>query len=349
VGAGSAGVVYILDECWKILGSRSWASTATGLLCYLNQHRHFGDDVYLCSQHWKQIETAARQVVQDWSVCRNHGLERAWMFRRPALFCVDTYYDIPSGAPGQVAQYSITYRMDRLLGGTYDTSAGVGHVGGMGADVVVPKKGLHWGYMAGGIFLVFLLILLGPTYIMPKLVKGASGALMKSTPVPKGATVPVTNAVPDTTSTGRPVVPGSRASQEVPLMRDQSDEERKLAWFAARDQLALVKPRPVQQFAPVQSLPDDGRVWLTGVVEWNGKPTVCLSDGSTYHAGDAELELVTPKFVIISGRVYRWPKGYGQRQPKTDPPLYRPIDSQTRELRVNASETRIVPVDPEEK
>jgi len=140
----AGGVVYCTDESWKFFGSRDWQKTSSGVLYYAAQHRHFGDTWIVTTQHTKQIETALRQVAQDFAVVTNHSKLKVGIFRQPDVFSVAIYTDAPMGSAQQPMERQI-FTLDKAgLGSCYDTAAGVGLAAGGGADTHERKKGLPW-------------------------------------------------------------------------------------------------------------------------------------------------------------------------------------------------------------
>jgi len=159
----AGGALYLLDECWKFWGSRNWKDTGATLLFYNAQHRKLGDDVLMATQHCKQLDTAIRQVAQNFQVVRNHSMERFGWFRQPDVFTVATFGDIPG--PSVMRQCMATFKLDaRGIGGCYDTSAGVGVVGQGAADVGRRKKGLNMLYVVPCVVVAAAIVIAVPHY-----------------------------------------------------------------------------------------------------------------------------------------------------------------------------------------
>jgi hypothetical protein len=144
LGMSSGGVLYIVDEAWHFYSSRRWQRTGEGLQFYNAQNRKFGDDVFIVTQHTKQIDPAIIRVAQDFWVVRNHGMMSIGLFRQPDVFSVRIYDSAPTG--GQLSPMSTKlFRLDAAgLGQTYDTSAGVGLAVRSGADIGRRRRGLPW-------------------------------------------------------------------------------------------------------------------------------------------------------------------------------------------------------------
>ena len=161
LAAKSGPVLYSIDEAWKHWGSRNWQKTGEGMLFYGAQHRHFGDDVLIVTQHTKQIDPAIQRVAQDFWVVRNHGKMSFGMFRQPAVFSVCIYDQAPTGAQIEPMSRKL-FTLDKAgLAQTYDTSAGVGLAGRMVADVGARTKGLPWYFMLVVVFGLLALIWVG--------------------------------------------------------------------------------------------------------------------------------------------------------------------------------------------
>jgi hypothetical protein len=152
LAAKSGPTMYSIDEAWKHWGSRNWQKTGEGMLFYGAQHRHFGDDVLIVTQHTKQIDPAIQRVAQDFWVVRNHGKMTFGMFRQPAVFSVCIYDQPPTGASIDPMSRKV-FTLDKAgLAQTYDTSAGIGLSGRMMADVGARGKGLPPWLMVVAVF-----------------------------------------------------------------------------------------------------------------------------------------------------------------------------------------------------
>lgn len=161
----NGGVFYVIDEAWRDFGSRDWQNTGKGVLFYAAQHRKLGDDWLIVTQHTKQIETALRQVAQDYWVCTNHSKLKMGFFRQPDIFSVAIYDQAPTGAALQPMERKV-FKLDKAgLGGCYDTAAGVGVSGFASADLNERKTGLPWW--------VSILMIIAMGYVILKVCKGA--------------------------------------------------------------------------------------------------------------------------------------------------------------------------------
>ena len=174
--------LYLIDEAWKFWGSRNWQMTGEGVLFYTAQHRHAGDDVFILTQHTKQIETAIQRVAQEFWVVRNRSMLRVGMFRQPEDFRVAVF---DSAASTSLPMYTKGFKLDREgLAQTYDTTAGVGLSGRMVGDAGRRKKGIpFWGLVALGVLLPCLAF-----FIIHKVLGKGAKALVAAV-VPGGAAV----------------------------------------------------------------------------------------------------------------------------------------------------------------
>lgn len=138
----SSPCVYFIDEAWAFWASRHWQKTGDGVQAYNSQHRKAGDEVYIATQHTKQIDPAIPRLCQDFQVCRNGSLLRMGIFRQPSTFKVSIFEDAPTGSIMQKPMATEKFKADfKGLAQTYDTTGGVGLAGRLSGDS--PKaKGL---------------------------------------------------------------------------------------------------------------------------------------------------------------------------------------------------------------
>jgi len=155
---GGRSTLYCIDEAWKDFGSRDWQNTGKGVLFYNAQHRKFGDTVLLCTQNTKQVETALRQVAQDFSVVTNMAKRKMGLFRQASIFIVTTYAEPPTGIQSEPLSREL-HRLDKSgLGSCFDTAAGIGVGGGSAADIFERVKGYPW-WLVPALFLAIIAIL----------------------------------------------------------------------------------------------------------------------------------------------------------------------------------------------
>jgi len=190
----SGGQVYVIDEAPMHFGARDWATTSKGVMFYGRQHRHFGDDVILCAQHTKQVESELQRLAQEFWVCTNRGKLRWMGFKQPAVFVVDIY-DKPPIGPSVSAIDKRIFKLDRVgLGGCYDTSGGVGITGTGAADIGAKTRGIPWWFLIVAFVLFGVFLVWGTGKVGDKLAQ----AFAKKKPAP--AIAAATNSPPSVVS-----------------------------------------------------------------------------------------------------------------------------------------------------
>ena len=281
------GVLYIIDEVWKFFGSRDWQQTGKVALWYQAQHRKFGDDVMFCTQNSKQVDTAFRQIAQDFTVVQNHGKMRLGLFRQPDLFSVATYPAPP--APAVAPMCRSVMRMDvKGIGGCYDTSAGVGLAGQTVADVGRKGRGLHWGWFVAAAVGILLFCVFAPRLLGGKVAQLFSPVVPKPIQtVPQPLPQPVTNQVQVVTNAPYQMIkfpePKKQRRQEV----ERIDLEERTAEPDEEKLQALVRV---------------------------GDKIFVATDKGVYRPGDPDLEYVGKDKVIIRGRLYK----FARKEPNRD-------------------------------
>jgi len=138
--------VYVIDEAQNFWPARSFQTTPKGLLFYLSQHRHVGDDCIFITQKESQLEKVVRNLVMEFWVFRNLGQRKRMGFRLPSVFGY-ACYDNPPSAVGSHYSSVGSFRMDTAgLAKCYRTADGVG-MGGptMEADATRKRRdGFSW-------------------------------------------------------------------------------------------------------------------------------------------------------------------------------------------------------------
>jgi len=172
---------YIIDEAQNFWPARSFQTTPRGLLFYLSQHRHVGDDCVFITQKEGQVEKVVRNLVMEFWVFRNVGQRRRLGFRLPGVFGYSCYTEPPSSV-GAIYQSVGTFRMDTEgLANCYRTADGVG-VGGptMEADTKHKKSGLSWKWAIGILMAVMFAAIWAPgllAKVLSKFFLGSSKSL----------------------------------------------------------------------------------------------------------------------------------------------------------------------------
>lgn len=262
------GVVYMTDEAWKFYGARDWQDTGKGLQYYAAQHRHFGDDWYIATQHTKQVDTAFRILAQDFWVVTNHSKKRMGFFRQPDIFSVSVYSDPPLSKNDTPMNRSI-FRIDKPgIGGCYDTAAGTGVSGSGGADILEKKKGLPaWG-------IVVALILGGLAVI--GVARGAGSFVGH-------------------------LLTGTTGKQVTKIMSSNSNQTQ----VAKSPELLRSNSTPhvvyQSEFALTNRAPE---VYCTGMFYTGKQMLVCLSDGEVV-SDSARITRVFNDGAVIDGKFYK--------------------------------------------
>lgn len=149
-------VLIATDEAWQFYPAREFSKTAPIVQFYARQNRKFRDEWFIVSQSVKDVDVALQRICQDFTRCRNHAMEKMFIFRQPSVFHTTVYNDPQC----QMKQGEAYFKLDiKGLAQCYDTSAGVGIAGGMAADRGEKKKGLHWAWLLAAIVLAGALLI----------------------------------------------------------------------------------------------------------------------------------------------------------------------------------------------
>jgi hypothetical protein len=181
-------VFYMLDEVHLVFGARDWQDMGRACIYYASQHRKLGDDVILVSQVPKNVDNQFRGLAQDYSVLRNHGLERIWGFKQPDVFTRKTYQNMPTGSSQDVPMETSRFKLNILWADCYETERGMGITkieGGTADKGKDRRKGIRWYWGIGAMALIAAL-LIGAVFILPKM---GIEAFAESTIVDMNATV----------------------------------------------------------------------------------------------------------------------------------------------------------------
>jgi len=174
----SGGVFYLLDEVHLVFGAREWQDMGRACIFYASQHRKLNDDVYLISQLPKQVDGQFRGLAQDFTVLRNHGMEKFFGFKQPDIFTRKTYFSMPTGSSTDTPLETGRFFLNLKWADCYETARGMGlkNVEGGSADKGKDKRsGLRW-YWGLVIFFVVCVVLVQVVSRAPKAFFGyASG------------------------------------------------------------------------------------------------------------------------------------------------------------------------------
>ena len=139
----TGGVFYILDEVHLAFGARNWQAMGNACIYYASQHRKLGDDVILITQAPKMVDTTFRNLAQDYTVLRNHAMEKILFFKQPKFFSRQTFLNLPTA--NETPMEKSMFRLDMNVAKCYDTSQGVGiHTRGEADTKGDRRKGLPW-------------------------------------------------------------------------------------------------------------------------------------------------------------------------------------------------------------
>lgn len=96
---GHPGVCYFLDEIHITFNSRKWTRTGEDCLYYTSLERHFGDDQWLCTQCFANVDRQLRDMGQEYWLCVNQKkapLSGTFgLGRKPGEFVCSQYTDPP--------------------------------------------------------------------------------------------------------------------------------------------------------------------------------------------------------------------------------------------------------------
>lgn len=137
-------IFAVIDEAHLLYSAREWMRHDKGrtVLEYLSQHRKFGDDVILVTQHPKLVDVQLRLLAQDYTYVRNMKKEGFGPFRMPSVFTRKTYLEPFTGH--QMCVQRTVFRVPKDLAKCYDTAAGVGIISNGIGDLGERRRGLPW-------------------------------------------------------------------------------------------------------------------------------------------------------------------------------------------------------------
>lgn len=160
--------IYVIDEAWQYFGARQWQSTGRGVLWYMAQHRKCGDDVWITTQHYNQVDKQLRLLVAEYHECINHYFRKMYIIRHPGRIRVAVSNDAPE-RQGRLISEEKYYKLDRKgLCSCYDTASGAG-VAGASADIGKRAKGLPWWTLIIAVVAVLVFMYVAPDVAAKKL------------------------------------------------------------------------------------------------------------------------------------------------------------------------------------
>lgn len=266
--------LVVSDEAWEYFPAKGsgWQTVPPVVPFYGRQQRKLRDEWYVVSQHHGDFHNVFERITQDYTVCRNHGMERLGIFRQPKVFHTVTYLRQPK--LGARAFHEAVFRLDVAgLAQCYDTSAGVGMSGGLTADHGQKQKGLHIAWLVLGIVVVVVGLFLVPSVLG----KGAS-AWIGHAANPRGQKPEAWSHVTDSPAPAAVTSAGTSTARQ---------------------------PGQVASSVVSTPQPTNSPVCITGTIQIGNRYRVCLSDGRIVDPGSG-LELLTRSGAVVDGQWIRW-------------------------------------------
>lgn len=236
----TGGVFYVLDEVHLVFGARDWQEMGRAVMYYSSQHRKLGDDVILITQAPKNVDNQFRSLAQDYTVLRNHGMEKIGWFKQPSIFGRRTYMNLPNPGGNEQPMETSHFKLDKELADCYETERGVGIekgvASGAGADKGADRReGWPW-----WIFPLALVIFMSVAWYVIAVLPGK--VIGKVAEMPQDA-IKKQNAVEDRNAS---------IKRLKGVLRDQQDQERRRQPTVAQTGL----PEPTEEFTPVEVFPE---------------------------------------------------------------------------------------------
>lgn len=282
------GVVYLLDEVQLFYNVRRFALVPREFGYYLSQHRKLGDDVVAITQQPANLDRMFQSYAEQYISLHNMAKRKMGPFRFPAYFEARAYSFRPTGSPGDFAEATIAYRLDKELANCYLTQQGIG-VAGEHADKGERAKGISmlwllllfplifafFGGMVGG---MRKLLLPGHGFVPSPAISRATNGIALSARSPISKTSAANDNPPQATSapSNRATPPPSRSESKLLL----PDGARSVRWS--------------------EEIVVDGYGIDRNIVE------IWLSDGSHYWLGDGHFTTWEANTAIVDGVAYRF-------------------------------------------
>lgn len=310
------GVVYLLDECQLFYNVRKYADAPDEMPFYLSQHRKLGDDIYGLTQKPENVDKMFRSFTEEFLYITNVGKKRLWIFQAPKFFRMSAFPQMFTGASGQVAEWSKSFRMDFKLAECYETAKGIG-IEALTADKEAVARGISWRW---ALLLPVCLALLFPAYgmiskhVVHKFLGQSVDALAAAqhpTNHLDGRTVaPFVAAMGNgTAATGAGASSPANQIGTGAMAGKPNPNGRALPAAPPLDSRAIAQA----VYAAAESVPTVSHdvffvgVWTTPDPNGRMVTTVALSDKTVYVLGvDKELTSVTAKYCIVGGVLYPW-------------------------------------------
>jgi len=153
---GNMGTKYVIDEVHVYFPSREWQKTGADCTYFLSQHGKLKCDVTLITQHVDQCDKALRRLAQEYMTVRNLSREPVLGFRVGNFFRYIRTLGSPTN-PNTAVFESGFIPLDEDLRWLYDTTQGVGIVGGLIPAQERRGRSLWWLAIPVVLFLVLCL------------------------------------------------------------------------------------------------------------------------------------------------------------------------------------------------
>lgn len=269
----SCQVLYVVDEAHIFFDAREWANVGLTLNFFASQHRKFRCDVIFITQFLDQVEKRLRNHSTQFRECQNWGMRRLAWWKLPSVFRVRLTYKAPPCPP----EHTETHRIDPELAECYDTTAGVGVVGGFKPDEK-RRKGLPFWTLPAAVAVGLFGLGFSPE-IIGWYVRRAAGDADRAAVVSAGgvpsvvaredsaavASPPPPPSTPSTPTTAAPTVDGSPV---VRVVGYAARSDRALVWLS--DGRVLTESHPA--FGGIDRRGTG--VWVDGRFAWMVRPWV---------------------------------------------------------------------------
>jgi len=267
---------YVIDEAEVYFPSAAVDAQRANhenpeLLQWAKQAGRGGDDAVFLSQNLTWISIKLRKTCQEcwWMV--NHAHIPFSIFRRPDHITEETYMNCP---PGQGEVYlrktKLTYSREEIEG-CYNTAEGVGVTGNSAADIGQRAKGIHWAWIPAGILVIAIAAMFGLR---------AVGAAVKGSLAHRGASY--VKATTRTNALGQVVSlePG----------KDGFTDEQRATLFSVFGKMTNYLGTPpagnlTSKDTSKKIVVTETNLTVIGLVDGSQGRVVCLSDGSSFLAG----------------------------------------------------------------
>jgi len=298
---GNYGTKYVIDEVHLFFPAREWQRTGPDATFFLSQHGKLKCDVTLITQHPDQCDKALRRLAQEYMSVRNLSREPVLGFRVGNYFRYLRTLASPTNPSAEVFESGFM-SLDEDLKWLYDTTQGVGVVGGLVPAQEKRGRSLWWLSIPLVGFAVFL-------YYCKPIINGVASLAHLGASKAVGASMNLgsrlsTNSL---SLSHPPFASSSPRTEKVSTVAIEPVRARPLAQLA---------PGPCDSLGPVGSFSGSGgpvtisRLEFYGVRSGRLSYRVMLSDGRVLVPANSQLELLDAFGAKISGVYYPtkiWP------------------------------------------